>query len=107
MDDVPHGCNLLLSIEGSGTIDWNTGPDSQFDFAINTDPLNGTITVSATITSGPLTGDSGIAVPVLAQPTSRPAASLLPPAARGAAIPQATTTPRDDLGLNHSRIGDS
>ncbi|MFC5827209.1 hypothetical protein [Nonomuraea insulae] len=68
MDDVPHGCNLLLSIEGSGTIDWNTGPDSQFDFAINTDPLNGTITVSATITSGPLTGDSGIAVPVLAHP---------------------------------------
>ena len=61
-------CNLLLTITGTGRFLWNTGQQSHFVFTINTDPTAGTITLSATITSGRLAGDTITAVPVLAHP---------------------------------------
>ena len=61
-------CNLIITITGDGTVAWNTGQVSHFDFTVNTDPLNGNITISADVTSGPLTGDSITAAPVVAHP---------------------------------------
>jgi hypothetical protein len=61
-------CNLLLTASGSGRFMWNTGQVSHFDWVVNTNPLAGTVTLSAEITSGPLAGDTVTAVPVLASP---------------------------------------
>jgi len=61
-------CNLLITIEGNGRIDWNTGDTSRFSFTVNTNPLNGAISLSATINSGELKGDTINAVPVVAHP---------------------------------------
>jgi len=61
-------CNLLLTVNGTGTVKWNTGQTSGFSFTVNTDPTKGTITLSANITSGPLSGDTITAVPVIAHP---------------------------------------
>jgi hypothetical protein len=61
-------CNLIITISGSGKIDWNTGDTSKFTFSVNTDPSNGAITLSATVKSGPLKGDTINAVPVIAHP---------------------------------------
>ena len=61
-------CNLLITIVGTGRVDWNTGATSRFSFTVNTNPLNGAITLSATINSGELKGDSINAVPVIAHP---------------------------------------
>jgi hypothetical protein len=59
-------CSLLLTATGSGRFIWNTGQVSRFDWTVNTNPLAGTVTLSAEVTSGPLDGDMATAVPVLA-----------------------------------------
>jgi hypothetical protein len=61
-------CALLLTIEGDGRIEWNTGQVSRFDFLLNSNPLNGTLAFGATITSGPLDGDTVTPVPAEANP---------------------------------------
>jgi hypothetical protein len=61
-------CNLLLTVTGTGTVEWNTGQISGFSFTVNTNPTKGTITLSANITSGPLSRDTITAVPVIAHP---------------------------------------
>lgn len=61
-------CNLLLTITGTGAITWNTGQISDYSFTISTNPLQGTITVSATVTSGPLAGDAVTLLPVEVNP---------------------------------------
>ena len=61
-------CNLLLTVTGTGSITWNTGDKSKLTFDINTNPTNGTLSLSATITSGPLKGDTSTSVPAIAHP---------------------------------------
>jgi hypothetical protein len=64
-------CSLLLTITGTGTITWSpTGQKSGFTFTVNTDPFNGTVSLSAVVTSGPLAGDTLSAVPAEANPNS-------------------------------------
>jgi hypothetical protein len=57
-------CSLLLTITGTATVTWNTGRRSGSTYDVNTNPTNGTISLSATITSGPTKGDTVNAVPV-------------------------------------------
>jgi hypothetical protein len=61
-------CNLLLTITGTGMITWNNQKTSHLNYKVNTNPLNGTITLSATITGGQLKGDTITALPVVAHP---------------------------------------
>jgi uncharacterized protein (DUF2141 family) len=63
-------CNLLLTVTGSGVIDWAPAgvPDSGFNFTINTNPFAGPVAFSGQIPSGPLTGDTVTAAPVVAHP---------------------------------------
>lgn len=61
-------CNLLLTISGTGAITWNTGQTSGYSFTISTNPIQGTITVSATVTSGPMAGDVVTLLPVEVNP---------------------------------------
>lgn len=59
-----------LTIEGDGTIVWFTRDltqvTSEFTFVVNINPLNGPITLSATITDGELAGATATAVPAIA-----------------------------------------
>ncbi|TJZ58689.1 hypothetical protein FCH28_00435 [Streptomyces piniterrae] len=59
-------CSALFSVDGTGTFVWNDGTTSEFDFTINTDPLNGLPAFSAEVTSGPLAGDTITAAPLVA-----------------------------------------
>lgn len=61
-------CDVLLTISGAGTLTWNTGQTSGYSFTISTNPIQGTITVSATVTSGPLAGDAVTLLPIEANP---------------------------------------
>lgn len=60
-----HPCGLLLTITGTGNIHWSNQQTSHLTFTINTDPTNGTISLSADIQTGPLTGDTATAAPVV------------------------------------------
>jgi hypothetical protein len=51
-------CSLLLTITGTATIDWTDGQKTTFDFTVNTNPLNGLVSLMTAQTSGPLTGTS-------------------------------------------------
>ncbi|MGK5531036.1 hypothetical protein [Streptomyces sp. URMC 129] len=53
---------------GTGVFEGNTGQDSESDGTIVTDPAEGTLTLSAVITSGPLAGDALSALPFEADP---------------------------------------
>ncbi|GAA3034960.1 hypothetical protein [Actinokineospora globicatena] len=56
-------CNLLATITGRATIDWApTGGHTTFDFTVNTNPLNGLVTLQTKQTSGPLTGTTSLTV---------------------------------------------
>jgi hypothetical protein len=63
-------CNLLLTIQGSGALEWSPAgsPNSRLDFVVNTDPSAGSITLSAMIADGPMAGDTATAVPLMAHP---------------------------------------
>jgi hypothetical protein len=49
-------CSLLITITGTATIDWTDGQQTTFDFTVNTNPLNGLVSLMTTQTSGPLAG---------------------------------------------------
>ncbi|SER25708.1 hypothetical protein [Actinokineospora terrae] len=56
-------CNLLATITGRATIDWApTGGHTTFDFTVNTNPLNGLVTLQTWQTSGPLAGTTSLTV---------------------------------------------
>ncbi|GAA3001247.1 hypothetical protein [Actinokineospora diospyrosa] len=58
-------CNLLATITGRATIDWSLGGGrTAFDFTVNTNPLNGLVTLMTTQTSGPLVGTTSQTVGV-------------------------------------------
>ncbi|MBM7774429.1 hypothetical protein JOD54_004633 [Actinokineospora baliensis] len=58
-------CNLLATFTGRATIDWSpNGGHTTFDFTVNTNPLNGLVTLMTTQASGPLTGTTSQTVGV-------------------------------------------
>lgn len=61
-------CSLLLTVEGTADLTWNTGATSEIEFLANTNPLNGLVTLNGEVTGGELEGTTGLAVPVLANP---------------------------------------
>jgi hypothetical protein len=58
-------CSLLITITGSVTVDWSPPPvqDSKLDFAIDINPLDGTVELTGGFTQGTLAGDSVAPVP--------------------------------------------
>jgi hypothetical protein len=61
-------CAPIMTITEGAVLYWNTGQTSTFDITVNTNPLNGAITVSAYFTSGPLAGDTANAFPIILHP---------------------------------------
>lgn len=66
-------CSVVVNIDsptsGPNRFEWSpTGQVSKFTWQVNTNPLAGTITLSAHITSGPMSGDTVTAVPIVANP---------------------------------------
>lgn len=57
-------CSLLLRIELTSTIEWSPpgNPKSHLDVVIDTNPADGTVAFTATVTNGPLKGDTATAV---------------------------------------------
>ncbi|MGP3979810.1 hypothetical protein [Streptomyces sp. KR80] len=57
-------CSLLLRIELKSTIEWSPpgNPKSHLDVVIDTNPVDGTVAFTATVTAGPLKGDTATAV---------------------------------------------
>ncbi|MGW5049879.1 hypothetical protein [Actinokineospora sp. NPDC004072] len=55
-------CSVVLRVAGTGTIAWTPTATSQFSYVFNTDPTQGGIELSLTITSGVMTGNQMIPV---------------------------------------------
>jgi hypothetical protein len=58
-------CSLLITISGSVTVDWSPPPvqHSKIDFAIDINPLDGTVELTGGFTQGTLAGDSFAPLP--------------------------------------------
>lgn len=61
-------CAPVMTITEGAVLTWNTGEESTFEITINTNPLNGNVTISAYFTGGPLEGDTANAFPVVLHP---------------------------------------
>ncbi|MGM1058413.1 hypothetical protein [Saccharothrix sp. Mg75] len=58
--DTP--CSVVIRVVATGTITWTPTATSQFVYVFNTDPAQGPIELSPTITSGAMAGDQMIPV---------------------------------------------
>jgi len=56
---------LVLNLAGNGDLTWGNGQVSTYIFTISTNPLTGSIGLSATVGSGPFAGDTIEDVPVI------------------------------------------
>ncbi|MEU4803911.1 hypothetical protein [Actinosynnema sp. NPDC023587] len=81
-------CNLLLTITGSGTIEWSPGDErTAFDFTVRTNVLDGTVQLTTWQTAGTLAGTTSQTVGV-----ANPNLDCLLNGLSGLAVPVALTT---------------
>lgn len=81
-------CNLLLTITGSGVIDWSPGDErTTFDFTVRTNVLDGTVQLTTRQTGGTLAGTTSQTVGA-----ANPNLDCLLNGLSGLAVPVALTT---------------